>query len=178
MRPLYRLQQRIAITTPEAGAILFVAAVLLVGFAAQRHQAGHAAVGPDPYAALHDELVRRAAPLPADSTETDSTAVDSTGALRGTAAEGTAGPATRGRGAKPGPVRMNLNTASEQQLQRLPRIGPKMAERIVAYREEHGPFARPSHVVRVRGIGPKTFEQLAPYLFVDEADAGSESEGG
>lgn len=161
MRPLYRLQQRLAITTAEATTLLFVVAVVLVGITAQHLDAQRAAFGPDHYAALHDELAARSAPT--DSTEADSTTADSASAR-------VEAPARRGRSAKPGPVRMNLNTASEQQLQRLPRIGPKMAERIVAYREAHGPFARASHVVRVRGIGPKTFEQLEPYLFVDESD--------
>lgn len=161
MHFLYRLQQRLAITTSEATALLFVAAVLLVGFAAQHFQAQDSSVGADHYAALHEELAARSAPLAADTTDADST--DSTRVA-------TTEPAPRSRSAKAGPVRMNLNTASERLLQRLPRIGPKMAERIVAYREAHGPFARPSHVVRVRGIGPKTFEQMEPYLFVNEAD--------
>ena len=165
MHRLYRLQQRLAITSAEASALLFVAVVTLVGITAQHLDAQRAAFGPDHYAALYDELAARS--TAADSTEADSTAADSVAAERAEA------PA-RSRSAKPGPVRMNLNTASAQQLQRLPRIGPKMAERIIAYREEHGPFARASHVVRVRGIGPKTFEQLEPYLFVDEADLASD----
>lgn len=164
MHRLYRLQQRLAITSAEASALLFVAVVTLVGITAQHLDAQRAAFGPDHYAALYDELAARS--TAADSTEADSTAADSVAAERAEA------PA-RSRSAKPGPVRMNLNTASAQQLQRLPRIGPKMAERIIAYREEHGPFARASHVVRIRGIGPKTFEQLEPYLFVDEADLAS-----
>lgn len=166
MHFLYRLQQRLAITTAEATALLFVAAVLLVGFAAQHLQAPDAPVGADHYAALHEELAARSTPLAADTTDADST--DSTQVA-------VAEPTTRSRSTKAGPVRMNLNTASERLLQRLPRIGPKMAERIVAYREAHGPFARPSHVVRVRGIGPKTFEQMEPYLFVDEADLEAEA---
>ncbi len=162
MPRLYRLQQRLALTSAEASALLFVAVVALVGLTAQHLDAQRAAFGPDHYAALYDELAARSAP--ADSTEADSTAADSVAA--------TAEAPARIRSAKPGPVRMNLNTASAGQLQRLPRIGPKMAERVIAYREEHGPFARASHVVRVRGIGAKTFEQLEPYLFVDEADLG------
>ena len=169
MHRLYRLQQRLAITSAEASALLFVAVVTLVGITAQHLDAQRAAFGPDHYAALYDELAARS--TAADSTEADSTAADSVAA--GLAAAERAEAPARSRSAKPGPVRMNLNTASAQQLQRLPRIGPKMAERIIAYREEHGPFARASHVVRIRGIGPKTFEQLEPYLFVDEADLAS-----
>lgn len=170
MHRLYRLQQRLAITTAEASALLFVAVVSLVGVTAQHLDARRAAFGPDHYAALYDELAARTAL--ADSTEADSTEADSTAA--DSAAVRADAPAPRRRRAKPGPVRMNLNTASAQQLQRLPRIGPKMAERIVAYREAHGPFARASHVVRVKGIGPKTFEQLEPYLFVDDAEPDSD----
>jgi competence protein ComEA len=62
---------------------------------------------------------------------------------------------------------MNLNTASASQLQRLPRIGPKMAERILTYRTEKGGFKRVSELQNVRGIGEKTLEKLAPYLFVE-----------
>jgi comEA protein len=64
-------------------------------------------------------------------------------------------------------ARMNLNTASASQLQRLPRIGPKMAERILTYRTEKGGFKRVSELQNVRGIGEKTLEKLAPYLFVE-----------
>lgn len=162
MRPLYRLQQRLAITTPEASALLFLAAVLLTGFAAQHFQSQAVPFDEATYAALHDELAARA--VPADSTESDSTATDTASAATAAAAP------SRSRRAKDAPVRMNLNTASERLLQRLPRIGPALSARIVAYREAHGPFAQPSHIVRVRGIGPKTFEQMEPYLFVDEAD--------
>lgn len=164
MRFLYRLQQRLAITTPEATALLFVAAVLLVGITAQHLDAQRTPFGPDHYAALHDTLAARSAP--ADSAEA------------GSAAAAAPARARWSRSAKAGPVRMDLNTASEQELQRLPRIGPRLAERIVAYREMYGPFARPAHVVRVRGIGPKTFEQLEPYLFVGEDGFVGEDEPG
>ena len=62
---------------------------------------------------------------------------------------------------------MNLNTADASLLQRLPRIGPALAGRIVAYREANGPFRRVEDVVNVRGIGAKTLEQLRPWLFVE-----------
>lgn len=56
--------------------------------------------------------------------------------------------------------RVNINTASAEQLESLPRIGPAIAKRIVAYREENGPFKRPAELMNVKGIGESTFMQL------------------
>lgn len=61
---------------------------------------------------------------------------------------------------------VNLNTASAAELETLPGIGPAYAARIIAYREEIGPFQRVEDVVAVRGIGPRTLERLAPYATV------------
>ena len=61
--------------------------------------------------------------------------------------------------------KININKASAQELTQLKRIGPKLSERIVEYREKHGPFERPEDIIQVRGIGLKTYklneEQIA-----------------
>lgn len=62
---------------------------------------------------------------------------------------------------------VNINTADAAQLVLLPRIGEKAAERIIAYRTEHGPFKKPSDLMQVKGVGAKTFELLSPYIAVD-----------
>ena len=49
----------------------------------------------------------------------------------------------------------------------IPLIGPALAGRIIAYRQERGPFARVADVVNVRGIGPKTLERVEPWLYVE-----------
>jgi competence protein ComEA len=54
--------------------------------------------------------------------------------------------------------KININKASAVTLRQLKRIGPKLSERIVEYREKNGPFERPEDIMQVRGIGPKTFE--------------------
>ncbi|WP_373533201.1 ComEA family DNA-binding protein [Vampirovibrio sp.] len=64
------------------------------------------------------------------------------------------------------PPVLNLNTASLSQLQLLPGIGPKMAQRIVDYRKTHGAFRDAAQIVEVKGIGPKKFEKLKPFLKV------------
>ena len=58
---------------------------------------------------------------------------------------------------------VNVNTASSQQLQLLPRIGPSVADRIVEYRKENGKFATAEDLMLVRGVGESTFAQLKPY---------------
>lgn len=58
-----------------------------------------------------------------------------------------------------GPL-VNINTALQAELETLPGIGPVLAQRILAYREEHGPFATIEELVDVPGIGPEKFEHL------------------
>jgi competence protein ComEA len=62
--------------------------------------------------------------------------------------------------------RVDLNRASEEELQTLPGIGPAKARAIVAHREEHGPFAEPGDLRAVSGIGERTFQQLADLVVV------------
>lgn len=61
---------------------------------------------------------------------------------------------------------VNLNTATEQELTLLPGIGPTTARKIVAYRDAH-PFRRLVHLMRVKGIGRKTYGELVPYLTLE-----------
>lgn len=60
--------------------------------------------------------------------------------------------------------RVDVNSASWPELSQLPRIGETLARRIVEEREQNGPFFSPDDLTRVRGIGPKTLEQILPYL--------------
>ena len=61
---------------------------------------------------------------------------------------------------------MDLNTASEAQLDTLPRIGPVRAGDIVAYRELNGPFTSVDQVTEISGIGPATLEGIRPLVAV------------
>lgn len=58
--------------------------------------------------------------------------------------------------------RLDLNRATAEELQLLPRIGPRLADRILEEREHGGPFRSLRDLTRVRGIGPRTVERLAP----------------
>ena len=64
---------------------------------------------------------------------------------------------------------IDLNAASEAELGLLPGIGPAIAGRIVAYREEHGPFRTVDDLDRVKGIGPKILEKVRPLVRVGES---------
>ncbi len=69
-------------------------------------------------------------------------------------------------GAPPAARRININQASAAQLAYLPRVGVKVAARIVEYRTAHGPFSRPEDIMEVKGIGEKLFLTLKPYVTV------------
>lgn len=62
--------------------------------------------------------------------------------------------------------RVDLNRADPELLERLPRIGPSLARRIVDHRTEHGPFRTVDDLDRVRGIGPATLEAIRALVTV------------
>ena len=62
------------------------------------------------------------------------------------------------------PNAVNINTASADELEKLPHIGRKTAEAIVAFREDNGPFRRPEHLLLIRGISEKRFAEIGPFL--------------
>lgn len=62
--------------------------------------------------------------------------------------------------------KININTATAAELERLPKIGPSIAQRIIAYRDANGPFARVEDLQKVKGIGPATFAALKDYVTV------------
>lgn len=61
---------------------------------------------------------------------------------------------------------VNINTANAEQLISLPRIGEKIAQRIIDYRKENGKFKKPADLMKVKGIGEKTFEKLKKLITV------------
>jgi len=63
--------------------------------------------------------------------------------------------------------KINLNTAALEELMTLERIGPKYAQRIIDYRETHGAFEKIEDIMKVKGIGPKTFEANKERLTVE-----------
>jgi competence protein ComEA len=62
---------------------------------------------------------------------------------------------------------INLNTATAAELEALPGIGPGLAQRIIEYRTQHGPFPSLEDVQKVQGIGPKIYETLKDRITVN-----------
>lgn len=61
---------------------------------------------------------------------------------------------------------ININTASLEELDSLPGIGPSIAQRIIDYREENGPFQVIDDIMNVSGVGPSTFDQIKDLITV------------
>jgi competence protein ComEA len=78
--------------------------------------------------------------------------------------------------AKTGPVqdgsegtpasKVNLNTAGVEELDGLPKVGPVLAQRIVDWRKEHGPFKTVEELDAIDGVGPKMLEALLPLVTI------------
>jgi len=64
--------------------------------------------------------------------------------------------------------KININSADEQAWQRIPGIGPKLARRIVEYRNQVGQFHSIEELCQVKGIGPSKLERIKPYLTLDQ----------
>lgn len=65
-------------------------------------------------------------------------------------------------------AKVNINTASVEELTQLNGIGPSHAAKIVEYREKNGPFKLPEDVIKVPGIGQKTFENNKDLILVEK----------
>jgi competence protein ComEA len=86
-----------------------------------------------------------------------------TGALTA-AAEPAAPPAAAPKAA----AAVDLNRAGVDELVAVPGIGPATAQKIVEFREANGPFQRVEDLLKIKGIGEKSFEKLRPYFKVSQ----------
>ena len=180
MRWLYRLQNRIGLAAPEGTAALVILVALAAGTVARHVQASTAPVAPDVYASSDaafdaadqaanagEVRIQPVMSMPetvALETPSAPTPVDSV-ALAPEPNPPSPPPARRT--AREVPVRTGINTASAAELERLPGIGPALAGRILEYRQQHGRFSRADQLIEVKGIGPKTFEKMKPWVVVD-----------
>ncbi len=147
---LYRLQQRLGLPEQEARVLLGLSLMLLAALGLRPFLHTPPPITEATYAATDSAFAAAATTPPSLSTPPDTTYVPGVTAAR-----------------QPASLRLNLTTATAHELEQLPRIGPALAARIVAYRTTHGPFRRAQDITRVAGIGPKTYAQLAPHVTTD-----------
>ena len=62
---------------------------------------------------------------------------------------------------------VNINRATREELERLPGVGPALAQRIIEHRERHGAFRRVEHLLTVRGISERRFMELRAHVTAD-----------
>ncbi len=156
---LYRLQQQIALTNREAKALGVLLFFMLLGIAARAYQQNQPTLAPEFYNEA-DSLFLEATRLMKEQEAALNTATDSTASKRRDTTQLTPAIFTPS-------FPININTASATDLERLPRIGPRMAERIVAFREKHGGFRNRADLKRIKGIGEKTYAGLVDKISVD-----------
>ncbi len=61
-------------------------------------------------------------------------------------------------------LKVDLNTATREELMEIPYIGKTRAEQILQYRRRHGDFKKIDHLQEVKGIGPATYKKIAPFI--------------
>lgn len=64
--------------------------------------------------------------------------------------------------------KLNINSATQQEISMLPGIGEALSKRIIEYREENGPFEEITDLKEVKGIGTKLFESISQYITVGD----------
>jgi competence protein ComEA len=80
-------------------------------------------------------------------------------------------PAPPSMAAAPAAAPVNINTATIQQLETLPGIGPATAQRIIEYRQKSGGFKKIEELMNIRGVGEKSFLTLKPLITVTPSRA-------
>lgn len=144
----------------ERVALLLLSGALLVGTAASVVDYY------DPSRLEEFSVLHGAVPVPAVLALDDGGVGD---AVPGEEVSGEIGERAQPAGRPKGVTPVAINTATAKELERLPSIGPKMASRIVQYRETHGPFASVEALRNVTGIGPRTLDKVRPVAVLELA---------
>lgn len=82
------------------------------------------------------------------------------------ACKGTGPPLLKSERPAAAALALDLNLATEEELGRLPGVGPVTARKIIAHRQEHGRFARVEHLLLLDGISVNKFRKIRPYVTV------------
>lgn len=193
---LYRLQQRLSITKNEALTLLSLSLFLLLGTVGRYACRQMRPVSAEYYAEVDSLFSERSAAVLAPAVDADipgpqddppsssgseparGTTIDESlpsagradAAFNADAGEAPpraeAGDDTAAKRAAPPPLYIDLNRATLAELDQLPRVGPRIAERIVEFRQAYGSFRSVDELLSVSGIGPKTLDDIRPHVYV------------
>ena len=152
---LYKLQQTVAITALEAKALLVLTCMLIAGIILNDIQKNRPAYGHAHYAEMDSLFMAATARLRASEADSLQLQVKSGDSLFTPVSQQDSILAFF----EP-TFPIDINTATQAELEKLPRIGPKMAQRILDYRAQRGGFREVEELMRVKGIGEKTYAGL------------------
>ena len=96
--------------------------------------------------------------VPSRSENATKAAINATQAASGTKAKNTETPIPN--------FPININTATQEELDNLPNIGPTKAADIIEYRQLHGPFEKIEDIIKVPNIGPTTFDKIKDLITI------------
>lgn len=161
MLRIHRLLQRFNLTRNEAMTLFALSTLLALGTVVRHVQQRAQVVPPGAYEEIDRMFFEAAARL--DSSRAAESSPDTAGVReRAECADGiehAEEPCTASA------RRIDINRATAEELESLPRIGPRTAERIIDFRRTYGPFHQVEDLLQVRGIGAKTLEALRPGIY-------------
>lgn len=158
---------RAGFTRNETAVLLFLGASLLAGMGLRSLRGGNEIPREDVRLALQrQDSLFAAAAIPPGSADGG----DTQGSPPAEGRDPASDPSGETRSSRDVPAAkgsIDINAADAAALERLPGIGPATARKIVEHRTRSGPFRRPEDLLKVKGIGPKKFEQLRQFIIVE-----------
>ena len=146
-----RLSDWLALTSTERNVILFLAGTVVVGAGIRLYQETFPSIPRYDYTASDSTFAALSAKEDGGSNE-EAAFVAGSNAEESTAEDDTA------------TIRVNVNTASKQELMTLPGVGEVISDRIIAYRSDVGPFKSMDDLGKVKGISKRKLEQILPFI--------------
>ena len=160
MKIFTKFNQTFGFTQMESRVVLFLILAFVIGIGIKVYKSKYSIKPPYNYSAMDSEFTARSQSIEKnDSSESDdSDAIGDKNKLKSNISKTkvTDNPTPK----------LDINKASKEEFVKLPGIGETMADRIILYRNENGRFTIIEQLTKVKGIGKKKFERIAPYIMV------------